>query len=88
MSRNDKFLRRCIGCYQFKSKNELIKITKDSRTHKIAVNPEKGIYGRSVYICKNESCLENAFKKMKISKFIKQNVNPDVKEIIKTVLDK
>lgn len=88
MSRRDKFLRKCIGCDQFKDKIELIRIMRENITKDIVVNPSSKTFGRSVYICNNLSCVENAFKKMKISKFLKKKVDLDVKEKIKTVLEK
>lgn len=88
MSRKDKFLRKCIGCDQFKKKIELIRIMKENITTDIIVNPSTKTFGRSVYICNDSNCVENAFKKMKISKFLKKKVDLDVKEKIKTVLEK
>lgn len=88
MTRQDKFLRKCIGCDQFKEKIELIRIMNESNTTNIIVDPESNVFGRSVYICKNLDCVENAFKKMKISKFLKKKVDIEVKEKIKTVLEK
>lgn len=88
MSRKDRFLRKCISCDEFKKKDELIRIVRKFDTHDIVVNPNTKIFGRSAYICKNSDCVENAFKKLKISKFLKKKVDPDVKEKIKTVLEK
>lgn len=82
-----KFLRKCIGCGAYKQKSDLIKITKDSKTKEAVINPESGIYGRSAYICRDRNCINNAFKKMKISKILKQNVSENLKEKIMTVLE-
>lgn len=88
MSRKDKFLRKCIGCDEFKKKDELIRVIKEFDTQNIVVEPGIKVFGRSAYICRSVDCIENAFKKMKISKFLKKKIDPDVKEKIKTVLEK
>lgn len=88
MPRKDKFLRKCISCSAFKPKDELIKITKDSDSGNIFISPGSNIYGRSVYICRDKSCVDEAFKKMKIARFLKTNVSQEIKEKISTVLGK
>lgn len=88
MTDSRKFLRKCIGCGIYKEKNELIKITKESKSGEIHINPPSNIYGRSCYICKDENCIDKAFKKLKISKALKKNTDTDLKEKISTVLEK
>ncbi len=87
MSEAKRFLRKCIGCGAYKVKSELIKITVESKTGEVFVNPQDNIFGRSCYICKDEKCVNSAFKKLKIAKIIKKNVNSDLKEKIMTVLE-
>ncbi|MCR5260769.1 MAG: YlxR family protein [Candidatus Gastranaerophilales bacterium] len=82
----NKFLRKCIGCGAYKKKEELIKITK-TNTNEIYINPKSNVYGRSTYICRDENCVNNAFKKMKISKILKQNVSINLKDEIMTILE-
>jgi predicted RNA-binding protein YlxR (DUF448 family) len=88
MPRKDKFLRKCISCSVFKPKDDLIKITKEAKSGDIIVLPSSNIYGRSVYLCPDKSCIDEAFKKRKIEKFIKANVSQVIKEKISTVLEK
>ncbi|MBQ2645437.1 YlxR family protein, partial [bacterium] len=57
LASDKKFLRKCIGCGSYKEKNELIKITKDSKTQETFINPISKIFGRSCYICKDENCI-------------------------------
>lgn len=83
----NKFLRKCIGCGTYKQKDELIKITREAKTQEIHINPKNNIYGRSSYICKDRNCVNNAFKKMKISKILKQNVSINLKDEIMTILE-
>lgn len=87
MSESKRFLRKCIGCGEYKTKENFIKITKEGKTGEIYINPLSNIYGRSCYICKSENCVNTAFKKSKISKILKKNVANDLKEKIITVLE-
>ena len=72
-------LRKCIGCGKLKDASQLIKITNDRINNQVVINPNSKIFGRSVYLCYNNSCIENAFKKNKISRVLKSSVPPDVK---------
>ncbi len=88
MQQNKKFLRQCSDCKKLKSKEELIRITRDNKTKEIKINTNNKIYGRSVYICKNVECLENALKKKKIEKLLSSNLTENIKEELYTVLKK
>lgn len=69
--------RKCVGCGKIKDRQELIKITKVDDD--IIVNPDSKKFGRSVYVCYNNVCIENAFKKNKISKILKTSIPEDLK---------
>ena len=71
--------RRCIACWQVKNRDELIKITSDSTNGDIVINPDSLTFGRSVYLCYNETCIENAFKKNKIGKHLRNSVPNELK---------
>lgn len=88
MRKNKKFLRKCISCNELKDKEYLIRVLVNSQNGEVIINPSPKIYGRSAYICANEYCVETAFKKMKISKFLRKKVDIELKEKIKTVLEK
>lgn len=69
--------RKCVGCNKIKDRTELIKIT---NVHgELIVNPDNKKFGRSVYLCYNNACIENAFKKNKISKVLKASVPQELK---------
>ena len=70
--------RKCAGCGKITDRKELIKITRDAHCD-IFVNPDSGIFGRSVYLCYNDRCIEAAFKKNKISKILKTPVPQELK---------
>ena len=70
--------RKCVGCGKLKDRKDLIKITRENAHGNVIVNPDNKIFGRSVYLCYNNSCVENAFKKNKISKILKASVPEDL----------
>jgi len=70
-------LRKCITCGSFKQRKDLIKITKETDSGEIIINPNSKIFGRSVYLCYNQSCIDNAFKKNKINKALKTGASVD-----------
>lgn len=76
--------RKCIGCFETKNREELIKITRENQTGAIFINPNSKIFGRSVYLCYNNTCIEQSFKKNKLAKFLKANLTEELKEKIRT----
>ena len=77
-----KNMRKCVGCGELKPREELIKITKEHATGKLFVNPNSKIFGRSAYLCYNQSCIEQALKKNKLNRVLKSSQNVDLKGII------
>ena len=77
-----KNLRKCVGCGELKPREELIKITKEHATGEIFVKPSSKIFGRSAYLCYNQSCIEQALKKNKLNRVLKSSQNVDLKGII------
>ncbi len=78
--------RKCVGCGKLKNRDELIKITRKNTASElcnsrpdIVINHSNKIFGRSAYICYNNSCIETAFKKNRISKVLKASVPEDLK---------
>ena len=79
--------RRCMGCNEIKSSDEMIKLTKNYKTGELVINPDRFVFGRSLYICKNEVCINTVLKKDKISKNLKKILSKEEKENIRTVLN-
>lgn len=71
--------RKCCGCGEIKDRENLIKITRENTHHNVIINHSNKIFGRSVYLCYNKSCVEHAFKKDRISKILKTAVPEDLK---------
>ena len=57
----------------------MIKITKEHKTGKPIINPDSKTFGRSVYLCYNQSCVEQALKKKKLNKALKISMSVDLK---------
>jgi predicted RNA-binding protein YlxR (DUF448 family) len=64
-------IRKCIFFGSLKKRSELIKITKERTSGNVILMPDSKTFGRSVYLCYNQSCIDNAFKKNRINKTLK-----------------
>lgn len=71
--------RRCVSCWQVKNRDNLIKVTSDNKTGNVVINPNSVTFGRSVYLCYNEACIEAAFKKNKMEKHLKRSIPKELK---------
>ena len=78
--------RKCVGCGEFKPRENLIRIMKTDKDG-LVVNPNSKTFGRSAYLCYNQSCIELALKKSKINKALKTNAALD-KAILLDLLKK
>ena len=78
----EKLFRKCVGCGELKSRENMIKLTKNHLTGEIVLNPNSKIFGRSAYLCYNQSCIEQALKKNKLNRVLKCSQNVDLKGII------
>ena len=78
----EKLFRKCVGCGELKSRNNMIKLTKEHLTGEIVLNPNSKIFGRSAYLCYNQECKEQALKKKKINRALRINSNIDLKGLL------
>ena len=78
--------RKCVGCGELKPREDLIRVMKTDKKELI-VNPNSKTFGRSAYLCYNQSCIELALKKSKINKALKTNAALD-KAILLDLLKK
>ncbi len=74
-------IRKCISCGVLKKRRDLIKITREKTSGNVVIEPDSKIFGRSVYLCYNQSCINNAFRKSRICKLLKTNTNIDKSKI-------
>ena len=73
--------RKCIVCGENKDKHELIRIVKN-KEEGIILDPTGKKNGRGAYICKNETCINEAKKKRKLEKVSKTEISDDLYEEI------
>ncbi|MBO5738022.1 YlxR family protein [bacterium] len=78
----NKSLRKCIICGDYKPQKSFIKITRNHCNNEIIVNPNSKIFGRSAYLCYNQNCIEQAIKKKKINKALKISMSKDLKGLL------
>lgn len=78
-------LRRCIGCFKEYERENMIKVTRESKTGKTFINPNSKIFGRSVYLCYNKSCIESSLKKNKLAKFLKSSLTEELTQVLRTI---
>lgn len=78
--------RKCVGCGEFKPRENLIRVMKTDKDG-LVVNPNSKTFGRSAYLCYNQSCIELALKKSKLNKALKTNAALD-KAILLNLLKK
>ena len=64
-------LRKCVSCGEFKPREDMIKITKEYLTENVVVNPNSKTFGRSAYLCYNQTCIVNALKKNRLGRALK-----------------
>ena len=62
----------CV-CRQKKPKNELIRLTMSEGSLHIN-NDKQKYFGRSAYICKNESCINASVKKRSLNRAFKREI--------------
>ena len=74
--------RICISCRELKNRDKLIKITKESKSGNIVIQPNSKTFGRSVYLCYNQTCINNALKKDKIKRLLKYKGSEDLKGLL------
>ena len=74
--------RKCVGCGEFKTRENLIRITKKHDDGQLVINPNSKIFGRSAYLCYNQSCIELALKKSKLNKALKTNATLEKTELL------
>ena len=72
--------RKCVGCGEFTPRENLIRVMKTEKGGELVINPNSKTFGRSAYLCYNQSCKENALKKNKLNKALKTGA--DLKGIL------
>ena len=64
-----------------KDRAQLIKITRTNDGN-VVIMPNSKIFGRSVYLCYNKNCIDNALKKDKLKRLLKYTGDADLKGLL------
>ncbi len=76
-------LRRCIACRKLLDRKQLLKVTRD---HQNGVVLEGGM-GRSAYLCPNEACLEESYRRKRLQKALRCQIPASVVEMLQKRLN-
>lgn len=68
--------RLCVGCKEFKTKKELVRIVK-SPEGQISLDYTGKKPGRGAYICPNNDCLKKAIKTKGLERSLKAKIDED-----------
>ena len=68
--------RMCVVCRNAFEKEELVRVVRVENNYLVDNNHK--LNGRSAYICKSKTCLDNCVKKKLLNKSFKTNIPEDV----------
>lgn len=80
-------LRKCIGCMELKEKKALIRLCKCDDGH-IVIDTSFKTGGRGAYICKDEVCLQKAFKRKALERSFKMRVSEEDYDRLRSEIEK
>lgn len=69
--------RMCTGCMEMKPKKELIRVVKN-KDNEVSIDLTGKKPGRGAYICKNEECLNKAFKSKRLEKNLEVKISEEI----------
>ena len=76
-------LRRCVTCRKVLDRQKLLRVTRDYQNGVVLY----GGMGRSAYLCPNEKCLEEAWKKKRLQKALKCEIQSSVINVLQKRLN-
>ena len=72
--------RRCISCRKIASKEEFWRVVRIPKSHEIVL--DRGIIGRSAYICPNSDCLQKAQRKNLLKRALRVIVPEQIYDLL------
>ena len=76
-------LRRCVTCRKVLDRQQLLRVTRDFQNGVVL----DGGMGRSAYLCPNEKCLEEAWKRKRLQKALKCEIQYSVFNVLQKRLN-
>lgn len=77
--------RKCVGCKEQKAKNEMIRVVK-TKEGIVDLDLTGKMNGRGAYICRDQVCLDQAYKTKALNRSLSTNISEDVYEGMKDIL--
>ena len=79
-------LRRCLGCYESKPKNELYRVVRNT-DGEIVLDKTGKKNGRGAYICSNKECLEKAIKAKRLEKEFETKISNEIYDELRNMIE-
>lgn len=79
-------LRRCLGCFESKPKNELCRVVKTA-DGEIILDKTGKKNGRGAYICSNRECLEKAIKAKRLEKEFDVKISENIYTELRNMME-
>lgn len=79
-------LRRCLGCFESKPKNELCRVVKTA-DGEIILDKTGKKNGRGAYICCNRECLEKATKAKRLEKEFDVKISENIYTELRNMME-
>ena len=71
-------LRQCVACKKLLDRRQLWKVTRDKKDGIVLDNG----MGRSAYLCPNENCIEESWRRKRLQKALRCQVPSSVIEVL------
>lgn len=68
--------RRCMVCRTARPRSELVRFVR-TQTGKIDIDLSLGMQGRGAYVCRNNSCMEEVFRKDRLARGLRAEADPE-----------
>lgn len=79
-------LRRCLGCFESKPKNELCRVVKTA-DGEIILDKTGKKNGRGAYICCNRECLEKVIKAKRLEKEFDVKISENIYTELRNMME-
>lgn len=75
-------LRLCVACRQLRPRREMVRLLQDRKRNRVlCYEPnvfDTKVFGRSVYVCPQETCVRQALKGKRLQKALKAPIPDDI----------
>lgn len=79
--------RRCVGCGQMKSKQELLRVIRRPDGI-VSADPTGRANGRGAYLCRNSTCLDKAVRAKSLQRSLGAAIDPQILMNLRTEIEK